>query len=178
MIMVKNAKLVLIVMLEILALRVVGQSPETYAQAVAEEFCSCVNTTYSNIDADVKTAMGQIIHYQKGHQRKELERYMKRLSADLVIRIQEQSEQFKQNGALAQHCIHAMEAKMNAVDLSDPIYKNLTERKFAELIQQALKKNTTCEFAAILLELGLSNLPEDRQIQISEVRSKKAATGF
>lgn len=171
MIMVKNATLVLIVMLEMLTLTARGQSPETYAQVVAEEFCSCVNTTYSNIDADVKTAMEQMIYYQKYQKIKELERYMKGLSADLVFRIQEQSQQFKQNGALAQYCVHAMEEKMNAVDLSDPIYQDLTERKFAQLIQQQLQKDASCTFAAILLELGLSNLPDDRQVQISETRS-------
>lgn len=169
--MVKNATLVLVILLELLALGVTGQSPETHAQAVAEEFCNCVNTTYDNIDADVKTAMGQIIHYQQQQQTEELKHYMKHLSADLVIRIQEQTGQFKQNGALAKRCVQAMEKKMKAVDLADPIYKNLTERKFAELIQQALQKDTSCAFAAILLELGVNNLPEKRQVQISETRN-------
>ncbi|MFK7797664.1 MAG: hypothetical protein AB8E82_09430 [Aureispira sp.] len=169
--MLKNTKLVLVIILEILALEVAGQSPEIHAQAVAEEFCSCVNTTYNNIDADVKTAMGQIIEYQQQQQTEELKHYMKRLSADLVIRIQEQTGQFKQNGALAQRCVQSMEKKMKAVDLANPIYKDLTERKFAELIQQELRKDASCAFAAILLELGLNNLPEDRQVQISETRN-------
>lgn len=167
-------KVVLFVVMSLLCAPVLveAQSPVSHAQAVAQQFCSCVNTTYSNIDEDVKQSMGKIVSFKLQNQPKDLEKYMKRLPAELVIRIQEQATQFKRNGALAQHCIHVMEKEMEAVDLENPIYEGMTKNSFSRLIQQELGKDDGCTFAALLLELGIREQPNAKpQVHISQTRS-------
>lgn len=154
--------------------KVIAQSLNARAEAVADKFCTCVNSTYSNIDGDVKKSMAKIISYKLQNQPQDLERYMKRLSAELVIRIQEQAMTFKRNGALAQHCIHSMEMAMQAIDLADPLYEGITEEKFSHMIQQELK-DSSCEFAALLLELGLKERPSKQQVRIGQTRSRETA---
>ncbi|MGH1339618.1 MAG: hypothetical protein ACRBFS_26100 [Aureispira sp.] len=167
--------LFLVMLMGIACVELIAQSPESKAEAVAEQFCTCVNTTYSNIDADVKTVMGRVVSYQLQKQPQDLERYMKRLPAELVIRVQEQAVDFKKNGALAQRCVHVMESEMEAVDLANPIYEEMTEDNFSRLIQKKLKEDTSCEFAALLLELGLREQPKDQQVRIGQTRSKETA---
>lgn len=165
----------LVMLMGVVCANITAQSPELKAQAVAEQFCNCANTTYSNIDEDVKKAMGRVVSYQLQNQPQDLERYMKRLPADLVIRIQDQATTFKKNGALAQRCIHVMEGEMSAIDLANPIYEGMTEEKFSRLIQQQLKTDSSCEFAALLLELGLREQPKDQQVRIGQMRSRETA---
>jgi hypothetical protein len=152
-----------------------AQAPEERAEAVADKFCTCVNETYSNIDQDVKRAMGQIISYKLQNQPQDLERYMRNLSAELVIRIQEQAGQFKKNGALAQYCIHDMEQAMENIDLEDPQYAGITDERFSVLIQQQLKSEPSCEFAALLMELGLRENIQQPQVRIGQTRSRETA---
>ncbi len=156
------------------ATMLVAQSPEVRAQAVADQFCNCVEETYSELDKDVKKAMVRMVRYQLQNEPQDLERYMKRLPAELIFRIQEQATQFKQSTGLANRCVHKMEQAMDRIDLEDPLYERVTESSFSQMIQQELQNDPACEFAALLLKLGILERPESNsQVRIGQTRSRE-----
>ena len=153
-----------------------GQTVEEFAELAAEGLCTCVDETYSAIEKDVKRAMARIIKYQMQGNEEEMENYMAKLSANLIGRIEKQASIFEANDDLFQMCLDDMEDGMGALSFNDEEYHGITEDEFLVLMIASMKEVTDCEFAYILIELGMKMEAEEgrSQVKVNPVESKKS----
>jgi hypothetical protein len=156
-----------------------GQVIEELAEEAADGLCNCVNEAYGDIDNDVKRAMARIIKYQTQEDLEGMESYMANLSVDLISRIAAQAGIFEENEDLFQLCLDDMEQELGELSFEEEQYEGITEDKFLIMMVESMKEATGCEFAYILMELGLQMEAEENkdQVKTEPVKPKTSAKG-
>ena len=152
-----------------------GQTTEDLAELAADGLCACVNETYSDIDSDVKRAMARIIKYQMEENEAGMENYVAQLSTDLTSRIEAQAGLLEENDDLFQMCLDDMEEAMGGLDFDEEKFEGITEEDFSLMMLEAMKEETGCKFAYILMELGLQVEDDENNSQDQvKVKSKNS----